>query len=67
MKYILIRLSKYSWYYRKIPITFPGIIYVQKPFLVGLYLRGLIPEKEFCLSKMLGLCVEGILHLKNFR
>ena len=46
--------------YRKIPIISPGLIFVQKAFLLGLFLGELIFTgayywKEFCISKWVGL------------
>ena len=46
--------------YRKIPIISPGLIFVQKVFLLGLFLGELIfggayNWKEFCVSKWVGL------------
>ena len=46
--------------YRKIPIISPGLIFVQKPFLLGLFSGELIFGgayywKEFCVSKWVGL------------
>ena len=46
--------------YRKIPIISPGLIFVQKAFLLGLFLEELIFGgayywKEFCVSKWVGL------------
>ena len=42
--------------YHKIPIISPGLIFVQKAFLLGLFLgklifRGACYQKEFCISK----------------
>ena len=46
--------------YRKIPIIIPGLIFVQKSFLLGLFsgepiLGGAYYWKEFCVSKWIGL------------
>ena len=46
--------------YRKIPIISPGLIFVQKAFLLGLFsgeliFRGAYYWKEFCISKEVGL------------
>ena len=46
--------------YRKIPIISPGLIFVQKAFLLGLFSGELIfgracYRKEFCVSKWVGL------------
>ena len=37
--------------YRKIPIISPGLIFVQKAFLLGLFSEGAFYWKEFCVSK----------------
>ena len=46
--------------YRKIPIISPGLIFVQKAFLLGLFLGelnfgGAYYWREFCISKWVGL------------
>ena len=51
---------KRSYNYRKIPIISPGLIFVQKAFLLVLFLGELIFGgayywKEFCVSKWVGL------------
>ena len=57
--------------YRKIPIISPGLIFVQKAFLVGVFSGGLIFGgayywKEFCVSKWVGLDNKNSLkHYKN--
>ena len=56
----IIHTQHYLWTskerYRKIPIISPGLIFVQKAFLLGLYSEELIfggacYRKEFCVSK----------------
>ena len=49
--------------YRKIPIINPGLIFVQKAFLLGLFSGELIfgvacYRKEFCISKWCGLSLK---------
>ena len=46
--------------YRKIPIISPGLIFVQKAFLLGLFsgkliFRGAYYWREFCVSKWVGI------------
>ena len=41
--------------YRKIPIIGPGLIFVQKPFLLGLFSEGLIIGNNFALQSGLAL------------
>ena len=50
----------YLFKYRKIPIISPGLIFVQKAFLVGLFsgelfFGGAYCWNEFCVSKWVGL------------
>ena len=40
--------------YRKIPIISPGLIFVQKAFLLGLFLEGLIIGRNFAFQNGLG-------------
>ena len=57
--------------YRKIPIISPGLIFVQKAFLRGLFLgelifRGVCSRKEFCVSKWVWLVDKNSLkHYEN--
>ena len=49
--------------YRKIPITSPGLIFVQKAFLLGLFsgvliFRGAYYWREFCVSKWVDLTMK---------
>ena len=53
-------LMIYQYQYRKIPIISPGLIFVQKAFLLGLFpgkfiFGGAYYRKEFCISKWVGL------------
>ena len=63
--------SSHSLYYRKIPIISPGLIFVQKVFLLGLFSGELIFGgayywKEFCVSKRVGLDNKnGVKHCAN--
>ena len=57
---ILVQFVKILVAYRKIPIISPGLIFVQKAFLLGLFSGELIFGgacywKEFCVSKWVGL------------
>ena len=52
-------LQDFSQIYRKIPIISPGLIFVPKAFLLGLFSRELIFGgayywKEFCVTKWVG-------------
>ena len=56
------KLSRFggAYMYRKIPILSPGLIFVQKAFLTGLFSGDLIIGgayywREFCLLKWVGL------------
>ena len=56
----LVRISKLISLYREIPIISPGLIFVQKAFLLGLFSGELIFGRayywrEFCVSKWVGL------------
>ena len=63
--------SSHSLYYRKIPIISPGLIFVQKVFLLVLFSGELIFGaayywKEFCVSKRVGLDNKnGVKHCEN--
>ena len=60
LQQVKIRHSTATVTYRKIPMISPGLIFVQKAFLVGLFSGDLIFGgayywKEFCISKWIGL------------
>ena len=44
--------------YRKIPIISPGLIFVQKAFLLGLFSEGLIIGRNFAFRNGLGLTIK---------
>ena len=44
--------------YRKIPIISPGLIFVQRAFLLGLFAEGLIIRGNFAFQNGLGLTVK---------
>ena len=44
--------------YRKIPIISPGLIFVQKAFLLGLFSDGLIIGRNFVLQNALALTIK---------
>ena len=44
--------------YRKIPIISPGLIFVQKAFLLGLFSEGLIIGRNFAFQNELGLTIK---------
>ena len=55
-----VKFTTFEEPYRKIPIISPGLIFVQKAFLLGLFLGELIFGgayywKEFCVSKWVGI------------
>ena len=49
-----------SWSFqnRKIPIINPGLIFVQKAFLLGLFTEGLIIGRNFAFQNGLGLTIK---------